>query len=136
MTDTSDRVEAAREALDLFVLWATNPDAKHDGWEVDQARRAIADQLAASEQAREQAEARVAELEREKTMRRQPMVVTEVRQRMEQAEAEVAVRDRMLKDIIERIALTPERWNGWTTQEVLTDLRARAEDPTEEKGLS
>lgn len=27
-------------------------------------------------------------------------------------EAEVALRDRMLRDIIERIALTPERWNG------------------------
>ena len=45
----------------------------------------------------------------------------------EQAEAEVALRDRMLRDIIERIALTPERWNGWTTEEVLADLRARAE---------
>lgn len=44
-----------------------------------------------------------------------------------QAEAEVALRDRMLRDIIERIALTPERWNGWTTEEVLADLRARAE---------
>lgn len=42
-------------------------------------------------------------------------------------DAEVALRDRMLRDIIERIALTPERWNGWTTEEVLTDLRARAE---------
>ncbi len=41
-----------------------------------------------------------------------------------QAEAEVALRDRMLRDIIERIALTPERWNGWTTAEVLADLRA------------
>jgi len=49
------------------------------------------------------------------------------RVRAEQAEAEVALRDRMLRDIIERIALTPERWNGWTTEEVLTDLRARAE---------
>ncbi len=47
--------------------------------------------------------------------------------RAEQAEAEVALRDRMLRDIIERIALTPERWNGWTTEEVLADLRARAE---------
>lgn len=45
-----------------------------------------------------------------------------------QAEAEVALRDRMLRDIIERIALTPERWNGWTTEEVLADLRARAEE--------
>ena len=44
-----------------------------------------------------------------------------------QAEAEVALRDRMLRDIIERIALTPELWNGWTTKEVLADLRARAE---------
>lgn len=49
------------------------------------------------------------------------------RVRAEQAEAEVALRDRMLRDIIERIALTPERWNGWTTEEVLADLRARAE---------
>lgn len=40
-------------------------------------------------------------------------------------EAEVELRDRMLRDIIERIALTPERWNGWTTEEVLADLRAR-----------
>jgi len=46
---------------------------------------------------------------------------------LREAEAEVALRDRMLRDIIERIALTPERWNGWTTEEVLADLRARAE---------
>ena len=46
-------------------------------------------------------------------------------------EAEVALRDRMLRDIIERIALTPERWNGWTTEEVLADLRARAEKEAE-----
>ena len=44
---------------------------------------------------------------------------------------EVALRDRMLRDIIERIALTPERWNGWTTEEVLADLRARAEKEAE-----
>lgn len=43
------------------------------------------------------------------------------------AEAEVALRDRML----ELIALTPERWNGWTTEEVLADLRARAEKEAE-----
>ena len=48
-----------------------------------------------------------------------------------QAEAEVALRDQMLRDIIERIALTPERWNGWTTEEVLADLRARAEKEAE-----
>ena len=47
--------------------------------------------------------------------------------KLKQAEAEVALRDRMLRDIIERIALTPERWNGWTTEEVLADLRAQAE---------
>ena len=41
-------------------------------------------------------------------------------------QAEVALRDRMLRDIIERIALTPERWSGWTTKEVLADLRERA----------
>jgi hypothetical protein len=46
-------------------------------------------------------------------------------------DAEVALRDRMLRDIIERIALTPERWNGWTTEEVLADLRARAEKEAE-----
>ena len=34
-------------------------------------------------------------------------------------EAEVALRDRMLRDIIERIALTPERWNGRTTRSTL-----------------
>lgn len=50
------------------------------------------------------------------------------RDRAEQAEAEVALRDRMLRDIIERIALTPERWNGWTTEDVLADLRARAQE--------
>jgi hypothetical protein len=53
------------------------------------------------------------------------------KRRTKQAEAEVALRDRMLRDIIERIALTPERWNGWTTEEVLTDLRARAEKEAE-----
>ncbi len=52
---------------------------------------------------------------------------TEAWQKCKEHEAEVAIRDRMLRDIIERIALTPERWNGWTTEEVLTDLRARAE---------
>jgi len=45
-------------------------------------------------------------------------------------EAEVALRDRMLRDIIERIALTPERWNGRTTEEVLADLKARAQEPS------
>jgi hypothetical protein len=45
--------------------------------------------------------------------------------------AALALRDLMLRDIIERIALTPERWNGWTTEEVLTDLRARAEKEAE-----
>jgi hypothetical protein len=52
---------------------------------------------------------------------------TEAWQKCREHEAEVAIRDRMLRDIIERIALTPERWNGWTTEEVLADLRARAE---------
>lgn len=51
--------------------------------------------------------------------------------KLEQAEDELALRDRMLRDIIERIALTPERWNGWTTEEVLADLRARAEKEAE-----
>jgi len=53
------------------------------------------------------------------------------RPRIAALEAEVALRDRMLRDIIERIALTPERWNGWTTEEVLADLRARAEKEAE-----
>ena len=46
----------------------------------------------------------------------------------QRAEAALAERDRMLHFCIERIALTPERWNGWTTNEVLADLRARAEE--------
>ena len=48
--------------------------------------------------------------------------------RIWKAEAALAERDRMLHFCIERIALTPERWNGWTTNEVLADLRARAEE--------
>jgi len=56
---------------------------------------------------------------------------TEAWQKCREHEAEVAIRDRMLRDIIERIALTPERWNGWTTEEVLADLRARAEKEAE-----
>ena len=33
----------------------------------------------------------------------------------------------MLRYVIERVALTPERWSGWTTSEVLADLEARWE---------
>jgi len=33
----------------------------------------------------------------------------------------------MLRYVIERVALTPERWNGWTTSEVLADIAARWE---------
>ena len=72
---------------------------------------------------------RIAALEAELERQKQTTVWT--LDRAEQAEAEVALRDRMLRDIIERIALTPERWNGWTTEEVLTDLRARAEEEAE-----
>ena len=75
----------------------------------------------------ERADALITALEAE-VQRAKFQSYNELRQRAEQAEAEVALRDRMLRDIIERIALTPERWNGWTTEEVLTDLRARADE--------
>jgi len=55
-----------------------------------------------------------------------------VRGTVNHLEAKLAERDRMLHFCIERIALTPERWNGWTTNEVLADLRNRADEGSED----
>ena len=58
--------------------------------------------------------------------------IGELIEKLELAEAALAERDRMLHFCIERIALTPERWNGWTTNEVLADLRNRADEGSED----
>ena len=55
----------------------------------------------------------------------------DLQHKLDDARAALAERERMLHFCIERIALTPERWNGWTTNEVLADLRARAEQERE-----
>ena len=73
--------------------------------------------------------ARIAELEAENV--RQKATIEAQSAIIKQADEALAARDRMLHFCIERIALTPERWNGWTTNEVLADLRARAEEGSE-----